>query len=561
MSHSRLLSSLLLSLALALLARGDELRDAQRDYRSSIARPALYVRVKAIVRLARTRDPKALQTLIKRYQRPEPPEDHVAYLVAGISAEAFSGPEHEEAWTKWLSKEKSRSDAWLWFLGQGLRGAHSGAGPLVEAALDSDLDPFLRAASLQALARANHPPETLEAIQKLLAERGPALKKKRDLLGRSVLVEACALALARTPTGSEGFAPAAELVIDMLERDDLLPRTPWVIARRLADALGVGELYLEAGPWRKALQAFLAKKEEAGAAPGKTRVRPVQLPPGRSIPRFLGIEGSGSRVAFVIDCSDSMLTPLTPSEVEEMKRPVTGSDRTAPRPVDDPSEDLAKQLPWERIKTRFDAAREALKLSLASLGEKMEYVVITFGQDASLLGDQGLVSATPPNVQRTIRALDAIRAKPGGADRPHGTLMGYTNLHGGLRDAFQVTSRGLLERDEHVAEGGFREGVETIFLLSDGAPSWDDFDAVDKNDQDLNSGDPEAGTQGAKSPTLNFYGPYVFVDHLVRDVIRMNLFRQAEIHCIGIGEANEQLLKLLAEVGGGEFRRIAGGGR
>lgn len=558
MSRTRLIPSLLLLSGFACFAQADELRDAQRDYRRSIARPALYIRVKAIVRLARTHDPKALQTLVRRYQRPEPPEDHVAYLVAGISAEAFVEAEHEETWAKWLSKNKSREDAWLWYLGQGLRATHRGAEPLREAALDAGLDPFLRAASLHALARAKRPVETLATIQGLLSEGGPALKKKRDLLGRSALVEACALALSRSPVRSEGFAPAAELVIDQLERDDLLPRTPWVVARRLAGALGTGELYLAAAPWRKALQALLAKQEQEGAAPGKTRVRPVQLPPGRSIPRFLGIEGSGSRVAFVIDCSDSMLTPLTAKEVEEMKRPVTGSDPNAPREADAQPEDLAAQLPWERIKTRFDAAREALKLSLASLGEKMEYVVIPFGHDASLLGDQGLVPATQANLRRTVRALDAIRSRPGGADRPDGTLMGYTNLHGGLREAFRITTKGRIERDEHVAEGGFREGIETIFLLSDGAPSWDDFDAVDKNDQDLNSGDPEAGTQGAKSPTLNFYGPYVFVDHLVRDVIRMNLFRQAEIHCIGIGEANEQLLKLLAEIGGGEFRRIAG---
>jgi hypothetical protein len=186
----------------------------------------------------------------------------------------------------------------------------------------------------------------------------------------------------------------------------------------------------------------------------------------------------------------------------------------------------------------------------------MHYVVIPFGHRAKLLGDQGLVLATKENLRRTVRVLDAIRARPGDAERPNGRLMGYTNLHGALLDAFQVTESGQLSKQEHVAEPGFAEGVETVFVLSDGAPSWDDFNAVDKNDDNINSGDPESGAQGRKVPTLNFYGPYVFVNHLLRDAIRLNLFRQVEIHCIGIGEANAQLLEILAKVGQGEFHSI-----
>ncbi|HBP23848.1 MAG TPA: hypothetical protein DEA08_39480 [Planctomycetes bacterium] len=569
MKRVRSLAPLLALTCLCTSAAADDLRDALRDYRRSISRPALYLRVKAIEALAKTRDPKALKQLVRRYKRPEPPEQHVRYLVAGVSAESFTGDEHGEAWATWLDKEDAREDAWLWYLGQRVRARHAGSAPLLEAIASAKLDPFLRAASLHALARTESVEATLKAISSLLAEGGPEVKKK-DELGRAVLVEACAAALSRCgrKRGTPEFSQAIERVIDQLERDDLLPRTPWVIGRRLATTLGVEELYTSADAWRKLLAVKQANQAAEGT-PGRTRLRSVSLGPGRSVPRFFGIEGTGSRVAFLIDCSDSMLKPLTEEEKEEIKRrPVTGSARRHDKggkpqadppaqPRDQPEQDeLSKKLPWERIHSRFDAAREALKLSLQALGPKMQYVVITFGQYAELLG-QGLAEASPRNVKLTLRKLDAIQAKRGGPDRPHGTLMGYTNLHGALLDAFQVTERGQLDELEHLAERGFSEGIETIYVLSDGAPSWDDFEAVDRNDQDLSSGDPETGKAGGKSPTLNYYGPYVFVNHLLRDVIRLNLFRQAEIHCIGIGEANPRLLQVMSDVGLGQFRSIS----
>lgn len=563
----RTLPLLLVALSLGgsgVFADDDDVRAELRKYKRTISRPALYLRVNAIQSLAATGDARALKALIKRYKRPETPKDHVAFLVAGICAEHFTEAKHDDAWKQWLAKEQKREDAWLWYLGQRVRLNTVGPEPLLAAIGDVQLDPFLRTASLLALARSQREPETLEAIKATLGEGGPQIKKRKDALGKVVLVEACAAALGRCRSllGTPEFTDAANLVINQLERADLFERSPWVIARQLAIALGVDRLYLEAGLWRKALMAQEAKTVKP--AEGATRARPVKLGVGRSIPRFLGIEGTGDRVAFLIDCSDSMLKPLTPKEVEEIKRrPTTGGKRYEKKdaPAESPKEDgtdFSKLLPWDTIETRFDAAREALKLSLKSLGKDMQYVVILFGHDAEFLAGQGLAYATEDNLRRTTRALRGLRAKRADADHPHGQLRGYTNVHGALRDAFQVTESGQLDADEHVAEGGFLEGISTIFVLSDGAPSWDDFNAVDKNDQDLNSGNPETGKQGEKAPTLNFYGPYTFVNHLLRDAIRMNLFRNVEIHCIGIGEANAALLRVLAQIGQGEFRSIAG---
>ena len=97
------------------------------------------------------------------------------------------------------------------------------------------------------------------------------------------------------------------------------------------------------------------------------------------------------------------------------------------------------------------------------------------------------------------------------------------------------------------------EGCDTIFLLSDGAPSFDDYEAVDKDygegkvvvDQEYSAGAP-------RTPQLRYPGPYVQDEWLVEDVKRMNAFRRIRLHCIGLGEANMDLLRRLADMGHGE---------
>ena len=44
---------------------------------------------------------------------------------------------------------------------------------------------------------------------------------------------------------------------------------------------------------------------------------------------------------------------------------------------------------------------------------------------------------------------------------------------------------GVTPDDEHVHPQAFAQGCDTIFLLSDGAPSWDNFDI---NDRDYGEG-------------------------------------------------------------------------
>ena len=52
---------------------------------------------------------------------------------------------------------------------------------------------------------------------------------------------------------------------------------------------------------------------------------------------------------------------------------------------------------------------------------------------------------------------------------------------------------------------------------------------------------------------------FAFFENLVEDVKRLNLFREVEIHCIGIGEANMGLLNQISRIGLGTATRERSG--
>ena len=250
----------------------------------------------------------------------------------------------------------------------------------------------------------------------------------------------------------------------------------------------------------------------------------------------------------MIDASDSMLTPLSGREKEDL-RPVTG-DGAAPR----------DRLPWDRIKNRFDLAREYLRQSIMALDKSHVFTVVLFGTKAKLLASTpGLVAANPKRIKKVMRELDAIEPGPEIEDRPHGTLLGRTNLHGAMDRAFRVKDKGLmkLSKGAYASLDMLTKGCDTIFLLSDGVPSWDDYAADDRRDPEDHAGDPELGKRLDDEKVLNYYGPYVeWNGYLVDDVRRMNLLRGVEIHCIGIGEADMALLRRIAAAGIGDSKQI-----
>ncbi len=535
----------------------DDWKVEKKRYERYMERPSLYMRHRGRVNLAKTGDVRALKILMKSYAHPEVPKDQVQYLLASICADHFRAPPHVKPLRAWRAKHAKPKDAWLWY--RTLAVEWKNEGPLALIGVARSKRPIvLRAAALLALAAAKDE-NALPVLSTLL---GDLPSRPFD---RAVLLETAAqmLWLRRGERSKPAWRDAAALLIPRMDDAKTLERTRLVLARRFASIWRVPTLPLEAEPWLARLER---RKPKTSVAPTTNRYAPPKRP------FFFGLEGTGHRIVYVIDMSDSMLTPLTEKEFEDLRKTpaqpprrdavVTGPrrepEKKAPGKAAVPrGPSVAELLPWANIRTRFDAAREFLKLSVRGLGSGQTFCVIGFGSEAHLLeATPGLRRATPANIEKVVRELDAIRAGPPKRDRPHGTLEGYTNMHGGLHRAFKVGARGLAKQGEYVDPDTFENGGDTIFLLSDGKPTWDDWPEKDLLDPDTKSGDPESGAEVKQQKTGTFYGPYAIQSWLLDDLRRLDLFRHVEIHCVGLGEYDPRLLQAIAHVGQGSFRRI-----
>ena len=278
-------------------------------------------------------------------------------------------------------------------------------------------------------------------------------------------------------------------------------------------------------------------------------------------PRFFGVETDGERMVYVVDMSDSMLLPIEPSA--KPQGPLTGPKQKKKKgAVLDESD-----LPWNLINTRWDLARENLRISLSRLTPDKEFCVVWFGKAAGTLDAcKGLIKATKGNVDKVMAELDGIKAimtpEEGKPLPPTGRLRGDTNLHGGLRLAFALHSKGFAGSNAYVDPMALAEGCDTILLLSDGDPSVDDFLEVDKNYGERKTVQSfERGEAGASTPQVWSSGPFISsglanCPYIVADVRRMNTFRRVRMHAVGLGEANMTLTKLLAELGHGEAIQV-----
>lgn len=506
---------------------------AKQIYEAYLDRPSLFMRMRGRKRLAMTGDARALDLLAKSYARPEPPTRRVPHLITSLCARNFAGLAHLPRFQAWCAQHPKPRDAWLWYRTALLGLEHGDPGRVQAQARKSEVH-YLRLAAIRAMAAVGEPDCVPLAVD-LLADLPDAQGE------RATLLEAVAALLharrdARTATD---FALPAEGLIGQL-RDEKLPmRTRQVIARHLAGIFETDMHHgLHADRWLRELKG-------AQAAPAREDEKPSLYAPFE----FFDVPSVGGRVCYVIDASDSMLEPISDEERRRLSRVVTGAG----------SKNANKDaLPWHRIKNRFDVAREYLKLSLGKLTKDKSFAIVLFGTDAALLkSTPKLVPATPGAVAQAIRDLGAIQPGPAAPGRPHGTLRGFTNMHGGLDLAFRLTDEGQGATDPYVDPKMLAVGADTIFLLSDGDPSTDNYREVDRPDAGDIQADPETRAEQEKVPDVTYYGPYVHLDdYLVDDVQRMNLFRNLEIHCIGIGEADMQLLRAIASAGLGQAREL-----
>ncbi len=502
---------LVLSVAVGAEDKKDPFVDALAHWKRQINRPPLTFRLGAMRELAGTRDARVLPIFAKRYRSPRLPKDHERYLLARIAGTYFTKPAHADALWNWVRKNRKDEDGWLWFNALRAAAASPDVAPLAKYIRGSG-NVFTRAAALEALAAAGRP-EALALIP--------------DMLQHAVAVESCAAVLRqrKLDLGTPEFREAALRVIAMLEAGATSARTKLVIARHLADVFDVDDATTDPLYWRQLLH-FQEVKDNAGYT--------------RALgPQFFGIRASGARVVYVIDMSDSMTAKFTSLEkfAARLRLPELKID-------------------WDTVHSRFDLARACIRASLRQLSKRVRFMIVGFGSEAFVFrSTKGLVPASRGNVAGALKELDAIEVTPQTAGRPYGKLRGSTNVHGGILRAFRVRGKKLVRENEHVV--GMRKGADTVFLLSDGQPTEDDFGAQDKFAGGTLSKDSETGettTSGAGSAV--YFGPYRGVAALLGDVRRLNLFRKVEMHCIGMGEADGKLMHGIADIGMGTYRSL-----
>ncbi|MCZ6785634.1 MAG: HEAT repeat domain-containing protein, partial [Planctomycetota bacterium] len=165
---------------------------------------------------------------------------------------------------------------------------------------------------------------------------------------------------------------------------------------------------------------------------------------------FYGIRIQSDRIIYIMDVSGSMAQPIDPLK---RKTVVTG------RPLKDGGPAPGK--------TRFEVAQNEMKRAVSKLHRKAYFTIIFFSH-AVITWQREMVQATPANKKKAYEAIN--KARP----------IGATYTLGALREAF--TLAGVIGRSKTARDG---PKVDTIFLLSDGAPTDGSFDSAKLMDPEI----------------------------------------------------------------------------
>ena len=510
-------------------------------YQECITRLPFQFHVEGREKIGETREVAALSQLSTDYAKSKAYPEYARYTIAEILARNYKSEEFFASMAQLRAKNDDLIDTWLWVRTLTNEIDSKGDVEAVTIARESK-QAHLRAAAIAALGASKD--GDLKAA--ILANCIDFPRKESD---RMLVLGAMTGALyeKKGRVNDEGYREALKSYISLLGNDVKLNHTAKVqMARHLQLILNGPAKFTDPEPWLELLSRGDVKKPASSGTSAQ--------------PRFFGIETEGERFCYVVDMSDSMLKEIVPSA--RPTGPITGPNKKKDKKsmVLDESD-----LPWHSIVTRWDLAREQLRISLSRLSNDKYFSIVWFGSDAgTLAATDGMVKATSANIKKAMAELDAIQAAPNQDGKM--ALRGETSLHFGLQIAFGLTKRGTSPEPAYVGAKPLTEGCDTIFLLSDGAPNWDGFDVRDKNyGEGQTYKDVEAGIQAAGTPFVNYSGPYsVFptvtgngrpgkIDcWLIRDIERLNAFRRITLHCVGLGEANELLLNNLAALGNGE---------
>ena len=514
--------------------------EALARYEECVDRLPFRYHVEGREKIAETRDAAALQQLVKDYGKSKAYPEHARYTIAHMIGQHFKDEEWFPQFAKLRDQFDKPIDAWLWTMTLRNEVDKLGDEPAIAIA-QSGKKAHHRAAAIAALGLSSR-----GGLKRAFVPN--CIEFPRKEADRMLLVGAMTGALWRNKgrVNDEDYREALKAYIGLLDKKVKLPQLAKVqMSRHLQAILNGPAKFTDPEPWLALLERGEVKKPKDYGTSAKSR--------------FFGIETEGERFCYVLDMSDSMLKEISPDA--RPKGPITGPKKKKKKKsmVLDESD-----LPWHTIRTRWDLAREQLRISLSRLGSDKYFSIVWFGTDAGTLdATKGLVKASKGNIKKAMAELDGIEAQfKDGRDR----LRGETSLHFGLSVAYALGKKGAQEEPVYVDAKSLTEGCDTVFLLSDGIPNWDGFDVLDKDyGEDKVMSDIERGIEAQRTPQIKYQGPYAAFPNiqgrpsagqidcwLLRDVNRMNAFRRIRLHCVGLGEANEALLSSLADIGNGE---------
>ncbi len=219
-------------------------------------------------------------------------------------------------------------------------------------------------------------------------------------------------------------------------------------------------------------------------------------------PHFYGMEVVSNRVVLLMDISLSMNDPI---EIDKdrlrretsRRRAVTGR-KGAAGAADDDDEDRRYDIPWWRIKTRLDLAREQAILLVSQMKEEQEFDIIFFSTKVDTWMGR-LVPANSANKQKAIAALRAVKPDD------------KTNTWGALAAAFDLM---------HNDKKSYEQGPDELYLVTDGAPS---------------------------------VGDIVEPDQILAAVLQLHKAKPIRINCIGIG-VNLRFMRKMCRATGGQSK-------
>lgn len=303
-------------------------------------------------------------------------------------------------------------------------------------------------------------------------------------------VQAAALAAIPRLSDKAAVKAAAPRIVDFMEnvsgrmRDDAADSLRRILGRRLGR---------KPAAWRK-----LIAGEEVAPGGGDPTTEAGAYGNQAARPHFYGMEVTSNRVVLILDMSLSMNDVI---EIDKdrlrretsQRKATTGKD--AKNDAED-DEDTQYDIPWWRIKTRLDLAREQTILLVSQLREEQHFDIIIYSTDVNPWMGR-LVPATSANKQKAMAMLKGVKPDD------------KTNTWGAIAKAFDLA---------HNHKKSYQEGPDEMYLVTDGAPSAGDIT------------DP---------------------DQILEATIQLWKLKQIKINVIGIG-VNLPFLRKMARATGGQ---------